>query len=89
MVRTHLQNDARGEPLRKRVRRETRDLQGNQGPTGNQRPTATSQKPVHRWTQDFGTDTARRRSQHSTLIVIRTIIYNTYTEWPKKKCTPL
>ena len=27
MVRTHLQNDARGEPLRKRVRRETKDLQ--------------------------------------------------------------
>ncbi|CAM1319230.1 Uncharacterised protein r2_g2739 [Pycnogonum litorale] len=27
MVRTHLQNDARGEPLKKRVRRETRDLQ--------------------------------------------------------------
>ena len=26
MVRTHLQNDARGEPLMKRIRRETRDL---------------------------------------------------------------
>ena len=27
MVLTHLQNDARGEPLKKRVRRETKDLQ--------------------------------------------------------------